>query len=245
MDKIVLVTGGGRGIGKAISSAFLDQGCELVVVSRTEETLEEAYAALSVGDYRLHGFAVDVGDREQVRELAKKVDDTVPRLDVLVNNVGGFYFEGILQQDPETWQELINSNLNSVYNMSQQFYPLLRRSEHGRIINIAAAYASANTGLEKFGGYAALKSAVLIMSKSLALETAGDGITVNVVSPGMIDTGSYPENTIKKYENLIPLGRFGEPKEVARAVTFLADEESDYITGAEIVVAGGWSGESR
>jgi NAD(P)-dependent dehydrogenase (short-subunit alcohol dehydrogenase family) len=245
MSKIVLVTGGGKGIGKAITTAFLNQGCELIIVSRNAESLRHVESEFSLPSYRLRCYEADVSDNDDVAEVVAEVSQACPRIDVLVNNVGGFYFQGILEQEHGQWAQMVNSNLHSVHNMVTAFYPLLQRSEHGRIINIAAAYASANIGLKKFGAYAALKAAVSTFSKSLAVESAADGITVNLVSPGMIDTGVYDEATIDKYSRLIPLGRFGMPEEVARAVTFLADEESDYITGAEIVVAGGWKGETE
>lgn len=244
MSRIVLVTGGGKGIGAAITSSFLDQGCEVVLVSRTRETLEKAMHDFSMPGFRLHGHTVDVSDHEQVKALAEKLTGSLPRLDVLVNNVGGFYFSNILDQSENQWREMVGTNLDSVYYMVRHLYPLIKRSRHGRIINIAAAYAGANAGHNDFGGFAALKTAVLSMSKSLSLECAGDGVTVNVVSPGMIDTGAYGAGTIEKYNKLIPMGRFGKPEEVARAVSFFAEEENSYITGAEIVVAGGWSGET-
>lgn len=240
--RVVLVTGSSQGIGLAIAEAFIQQGCRVLINGRDENKLKESKARLDeFGE--VEAIVADVTVPEQVGMLGKQIGNRFDHLDVLVNNVGNFVFTPILQHSRAQWREVFDSNLTSTFLLSKTLIPLLELSEAGRIINIAASYASATKGFSKYGVFAAAKAALVSLTRSLSLELAPKGVTVNVVSPGLIDTGSYDAETIKRWSKVVPMQRFGRPEEVARAVLFFADPESSYITGAELIVSGGWEGE--
>lgn len=242
--RIVLVTGGGQGIGLATAQAFLERGDTVWICSRTEERLSEARRHLARFSDRLHAVVADVTDPLQVAAMKDDIARRSARLDVLVNGVGNFRWKGSLDHSLEEWRDIVDSNLTSVWLLARAFLPLLKKSSQGRVIALGAAYADRMSGFPHFGPYAAAKAAVVSLIKSLAIELAPAGITVNCVNPGMIDTGVYREEVIRKWEKIVPAGRFGDPAEVARVILFLAEPESAYITGAAIPVSGGWEGET-
>jgi NAD(P)-dependent dehydrogenase (short-subunit alcohol dehydrogenase family) len=242
--RIVLVTGGGQGIGRAVAGAFLERGDTVWICSRTEERLAEARRHLARYREHLHAVVADVTDPLQVAAMKEDIARRSGRLDVLVNGVGNFRWKGSLDHSLEEWRDIVESNLTSVWLLARAFLPLLRQSSQGRIVTLGAAYGGMMSGFPHFGPYAAAKAAVVSLSKSLAIELAPAGITVNCVNPGMIDTGAYREEVIRKWEKIVPAGRFGDPAEVARVILFLAEPESGYITGAAIPVSGGWEGET-
>lgn len=242
-SRVVLVTGGGKGIGYAIAESFARLGDTVIICGRKKSRLEASAERLAKWGKEIAVFTCDVTAPDEVSDLAEDVDFEYHGLDVLVNNVGNFNYKSTMNHTWEEFQEIIESNLSSTFIMCRHMLPLLRKSKNGRIINIAASYASTGKAFPQFGPFAAAKAGLISLTKSMANELAEEGITVNAVSPGMIDTGVYPEEVIERWKIAIPMGRFGHPWEVARAVTFLAAQECGYLTGTEIKVGGGWEGE--
>jgi 3-oxoacyl-[acyl-carrier protein] reductase len=239
--RVALVTGGGAGIGKAISLALGVAGASVVVNWRSRRAQAEIVASVirSQG-----GKAMDVGaDVSSPDGAAKAVEAAVRefgRLDILVNNVGDFLHKPLLEVTPEEWRATIQNNLDSAFYCSLQAVPHMEKSGWGRIVNLGVAGCDSIRAFPNTTAYNVAKTGVLILTKSLAKEVAPFGITVNLVAPGLIDTGALATRTKMKFEPSLPMGRAGTPDEVAGAVLFLVSEAASYITGACIPVSGGW-----
>ena len=197
-NRRILVTGGGQGIGFAVAKAFLREGDSVAIIGRNRRKLEAARERLAgIGD-RVNILTADVTKPEGVEGLIVEVKSSLGGLEVLVNNVGEFAFASTLRHSWEKWERVVHSNMSSVFLMCKVAAPLLRESGSGRIINIAAAYASMQKGFTKYGPYAAAKAGAISLTKSLAAELAAWRITVNAVSPGLIDTGAYDSATMER-----------------------------------------------
>jgi 3-oxoacyl-[acyl-carrier protein] reductase len=162
------------------------------------------------------------------------------RLDILVNNVGDFLYKPLLNVTPHEWKDTIQNNLDSAFHCSTHAVPHMKKHKWGRIVNLGVAGCDNARAFPNTTAYNIAKTGVLILAKSLAREVASVGITVNVVAPGLIDTGAMTRRMIKKFEAALPMRRAGTPDEVAGVVLFLASEAASYITGACITVSGGW-----
>ncbi len=237
MSRVAVVSGGSRGIGAAISQALKDSGC----------TVAATYAGNDEAAHKFKdktGIAVfkwDVSDYESCSHGLKKVEDELGPIDILVNNAGITKDTPFHKMTPDKWYAVINTNLNSLFNMTRPVIEGMRERGWGRIINIS----SINGQKGQFGqtNYAAAKSGDIGFTKALAQESASKGITVNVIAPGYIGTEmvrAVPEEVLKsKILPHIPVGRLGEPEEIARCVVFLASEEAGFITGSTISINGG------
>lgn len=241
-DRVALVTGGTKGIGKAIAAAFAKQGARVYInYSSDDDSARKAEQELmQTCGFSAKALKADVSNEEQVLEMFDTLLKEESRLDVLVNNAG-IIRDGLLMMMPgENWRRVMEVNLNSVYYCSKAaLRPMIER-RWGRIINIASP--SALLGRAGQCNYAASKGGVLSFTKSLSREVARLGITVNSVSPGVIETeltNGLPEKTRQEFLGLIPMGRLGRPEEAAHAVAFLASEAAAYITGELISVDGG------
>lgn len=239
-NQVAIVTGGSRGIGRAIALELASLGAKVAINYRGGQAEAEAVAE----EIRGHGtealvLQADVSDKEQARGLVKKTVDQWGRLDILVNNAGITRDKTLKKLTDEDWEAVINTNLNSVYYTVSAALPTMQEQQYGRIINISSFVGQAGN----FGqtNYSASKGGIIAFTKSAAQEVAKNNITVNAIAPGFTLTemlAQVPENVQEKILAKIPMGRFGKPEEIAETVVFLA-AHGDYITGQQINVNGG------
>ena len=235
--QVALVTGGGRGIGAAISRRLAERGMKVAVGYSSSPDRAKKIA----GDYA--GCTVhqgDVGSKQDCQRVIEEVLGEHGQLDVLVNNAGITADKMMHKMEPEDWDRVIQVNLSGAFYLSQLAYRHMSERGYGRIVNISSVIGEqGNIGQ---ANYAAAKSGLFGLTMSLALEAAQRGVTVNCVAPGYIETdmvAGVPEKVLDKIVSKIPMGRLGQPAEVARVVEFLADPESAYITGQVYSVNGG------
>ena len=238
-----LVTGASRGIGRSIASELGRHGATVIVNYRSSEAAAHEVAdAITDADTEgsAHPIQASVTDRDAVGEMREAVHDTVGPIDVLVNNAGITRDRTFGEMTAEDWQRVIDVSLNGTYNCTKTFYDDLERVDDGRIVNVSSVVGKqGNVGQ---ANYAAAKSALFGFTRSLALELADSGTTVNCVAPGFTRTTmveSIPDRIRDEIRAEIPLERFAEPSEIASLVRFLASEESRYITGEVIDINGG------
>jgi len=237
MARVALVTGGTRGIGAAISVALKQAGFSVAANYGGNDEAAKAFT----DETGIPAFKWDVGDFESCRAGVEKVTAEVGPIDVLVNNAGITRDGTLHKMSQEHWRAVIATNLDSVFNMSRNVIEGMRDRGFGRVISIS----SINGQKGQFGqaNYSAAKAGLIGFTKAVAQENASKGITVNAVAPGYIGTEmvrAVPEEVLKsKILPLIPVGRLGEPEEVARCVVFLAGDEAGFITGSTLTVNGG------
>ncbi|MEE4240522.1 MAG: SDR family NAD(P)-dependent oxidoreductase [Desulfopila sp.] len=237
----VVVTGASRGIGKAITMHFLQNGAHVIGVydSNTQAAQKLSDQA---GTHRknLTLHQCDISSHSEVEQLFQNIEETFSTIDVLINNAGIRRDSIVALMAADDWQRVIDVNLTGSYFMAKQAVLLMLKKKYGRIITITSPVA--HLGFAGQANYAASKAGQIAMSKSLAKETARKKITVNCVSPGFIDTdfiNDLPEEQLSAYKKMVPMRRFGSPEEVAEAVLFLASPGASYITGSILEVNGG------
>jgi len=241
-DRVALVTGAVGGIGQAISRYLAEEGA-VVGLNYLVEPDEVAESFLK--DFIKQGYSgklykADVSKFENTTQLVEKVSKDFGRIDILVNNAGITIDRTLKNMTPDQWEKVLAVDLSSVFHCSKAVIGQMLERGSGRIISITSVVGQKGN----FGqtNYAAAKAAIIGFTKSLALETAKKGITVNAVAPGFVKTamtGQMPKEVLDKIVESIPVGRMAEPLEIARAVLFLADEKSSYITGQVFSVNGG------
>lgn len=240
-NRVALVSGATRGIGRAIALRFLEEGARLIGLYAGNEAAADAFSQqTSAFSDRIDLRRCNVGDRQSVATLFASLEQQYQNIDILVNNAGIRRDAVLAMMSYEQWQEVINTNLTGTYLLSKRAIPLMMSNKYGRIINITSPVG--HLGFAGQGNYAASKAGQVALTKSLAKEVARKKITVNCVSPGFITTdfleGLAPE-LLDEYKKMVPMRRFGSPEEVAHAVLFLAGEEAAYITGAVLEISGG------
>lgn len=237
-----LVTGGTRGIGRAISEAFLDAGARVIAVyGGNDGAASKMKDALHAHSERLILKKCDVSNYEHVEALFKELDTLCPHgLQIVVNNSGIRRDAVLAMMKPQDWRAVLDVNLTGTFNVSKFAVLAMMRKRYGRIINITSPCGE--FGFEGQSNYAASKAGQVALTRSLSKEVATRGITVNCVSPGFISTeliGDLPEKLREKYLEQVPLKKFGTPEDVANCVLFLASKEAAYITGSVLEVTGG------
>ncbi|ACK42224.1 MULTISPECIES: 3-oxoacyl-[acyl-carrier-protein] reductase [Dictyoglomus] len=242
-DRVALVTGGSRGIGRAIVLSFAKEGAKVLINYKGNEkaameTLEEVKKIGGEGEV----FKADVSIEEEVDKMFNFVLEKWGRLDILVNNAGITRDNLLIRMKSEEWDQVINTNLKGVFYCTRSAVKIMLKQRYGRIINISSVIGlRGNIGQ---ANYAAAKAGIIGFTKAVAKEVASRGITVNAVAPGFILTDMtevLSEEMKKKALEEIPMGRFGDPKDVASAVKFLASDEAGYITGVVLSIDGGLS----
>lgn len=241
-DRVAVVTGASRGIGRAICLSLAQRGATVVGCARTESALHELVAEAKQKEFsgRIEARALDVTKRADIDPFIEGVSEQFKRLDILVNNAGITRDGLLMNMDDEQFDEVLNTNLRSVFWLTRAVSRVMVRQRYGRIVNIGSI--SGVMGNAGQSNYAASKSALAGFSKSVAKELGKRNITCNVVAPGFITTdmtAKLPEKVQETFKQLIPLGRFGAVEDVAGAVAFLASEGAAYITGQVLVVDGG------
>ncbi len=238
--RVAIVTGASRGIGEAIARRLGADGCHVVAVARSADRLASVVDAIASEGGSAEAATCDVGDPAAVQKMVEDVAEKHGRIDVLVNNAGINRDTLLLRMDDAQFDEVINTNLKSVFVATRAAARYLMRAKNGRIINIGSV--SGVIGNKGQANYAASKAALSGFTKTVARELAGKGVTANVVAPGFITTDmtqAMPGKVLEEAQKLIPLGRLGEPAEIASVVGFLAGESSGYLTGQVICVDGG------
>ena len=239
-DQIVLVTGASRGIGQAIAQAFGAEQAIVIGTATSAAGADNISAALEKNGIKGTGMVLDVADSDSVASCVKQVIEEYGAPDILVNNAGITRDNLLMMMKDEQWDDIINTNLSSVFRMSKAVIRPMMKKRNGRIINISSVVGA--TGNAGQTNYAAAKAGLLGFTKSLAREIGSRNITVNTVAPGFIDTDMTRELAEEQRQALtsqIPLGRLGGVEEVAAAVVFLASPAAAYITGETIHVNGG------
>jgi 3-oxoacyl-[acyl-carrier protein] reductase len=240
--RVAIVTGAGRGMGRAIADRLAADGAAVVVADLDEGTARETVAAIKAAGGRAHAIRADVTSPDDAGAIAAAATDTYGRLDILVNNAGILRSTRAADVTPEEWHIVVDANLTGAFLCARAAYPGLRDSGHGRIVNVASMAGRATSTL---GGvhYTTAKAGVLGLTRHLAREWAGDGITVNAISPGIVDTPMVRDSTdaerMTKVLAAIPFGRLAEASEIAALIAFLASDEAAYITGANVDIHGG------
>ena len=239
-DKVVVVTGGTRGIGKAVSKLFARNGAKLSVVSRRPESADAALEEFKKDGLEVNNIIANIGDEDQVRKMIKKVVDEYGKIDILVNNAGIAKDNLLIRMKSEDWNDVLQINLSGAFHCIKAVSKYMLKARYGRIINVTSVVGiSGNAGQ---ANYSASKAGLIGLTKSTAKELASRNITVNAVAPGYIETDmtdSLGADAKNSFLQNIPLNRPGTPEDVAKLICFLASEDASYITGQTINVDGG------
>lgn len=238
--KVALVTGASRGIGRHIALQLAQRGADVAINYRSRQPEgEEVAREIEATGVRALAFKADLSKMPEARSLVRQVQEQWGRIDILVNNAGITKDKSMKKLTDDDWNDVLDTNLGSVYATCSEVLKIMMDQKYGRIINITSFVGQAGN----FGqaNYAASKGGIIAFTKTLALEMAKYNITVNAIAPGFTETemlAQVPENIREQIIARVPMGRFGKPEEIARAVVFLA-AEGDYITGQQINVNGG------
>jgi NAD(P)-dependent dehydrogenase (short-subunit alcohol dehydrogenase family) len=243
-NRVALVTGASRGLGKAIALALAGAGARLAMVARDIQQLQTAAEEIRATGAEAEIFVADVSRESDIEQLAAQVKSRLGRVDILVNNAGINIRKPLVEFTADEWRQVLDTNLTGVFLMCRAFIPLMRGRGYGRILNLTSMMS--HVALPGRTAYCASKAGLLGLTRALALELAPEGITVVGISPGPVATEMNAPllndpATYQQFTSNIPLGRWGKPEEIGRLALYLCSEEAAFITGVDIVIDGGWS----
>ena len=257
--RVAVVTGGGQGIGRAIAEMFYQEGAKVAIASRNTKLLQTVSLEINRGDHRIVPFRCDVRDKDEIEVLIGNVVEVWDRVDILVNNAGVSGMTPITgaggsappEEMEKRWRDILDVNLTGVYLCTREAVPHMPEDGRGRIVNVSSVLGK--FGVPGYGAYCASKHGVIGLTKALALELAPKKITVNAICPGWVETdmaiaglragaerqGTSTEEFRRQREQAVPLGRFIEPREVARLALYMASDAGAGMTGQAINLDGG------
>ena len=241
--KVAVVTGGSRGLGRAMAVALAQEGCKIAIVGRDQKMLAETASLCAEAGSEGVAFAADVTSEADVAQLGKDVIAKFGRVDILVNNAGINIRKNIDEFTLDEWNSVLNTNLTSAFLLCRAFVPSMKGKGWGRILNMTSIMSHVSLGGR--GAYSSSKAALLGLTKALAMELAPEGICVVGISPGPFATEmniplmNNPELN-KQFLSKIPAGKWGQPKDIGTLAAFLCSDAADFITGTDILIDGGW-----
>ncbi len=240
-NRTALITGGTRGIGKAVANLLAERGWAIAATYRTgRENAASLESDLKARSAPVITLQADVSDPVAAESLVRRVEGEWGRLDALVHCAGPYRRLPILEESVEGWRSMFDNNLHSLFYLSRLVAPGMKERRWGRIVSFSVANADQQVGQPYITAYYAAKVSLLVLTRSLAKALAPHGITVNAVSPGIIDTGSIPLDEFSGMVKNIPAGYVGLPEDAAAVVAFLLSEEARYVNGTNIHVSGAW-----
>lgn len=240
-ERSALITGGARGIARGIAIDLASRGWSVAICYRTSKAAaEETAHAIEQAGGRALALRSDVSDPAACVELTRRVRAEFGRIDALVNGAGPYHRVPLLEETSEGWRSMFDNNLHPVFDLAKACAPIMAEHEFGRIVSFAMANADRVQANPFVAAHYIAKIGILVLTRSLARVLAPDGITVNAISPGFIDSGSAPAEELAAMLKQIPAGRIGSIDDAVAAARFLLSDDAAYINGANIVVSGGW-----
>jgi NAD(P)-dependent dehydrogenase (short-subunit alcohol dehydrogenase family) len=243
-DRVAVITGASRGLGRAIGLELGKEAAALALIGRDADKLKETASEAAQLGADAHTFVTDVTHEQQVQSLKKWIESQFGRVDILINNAGINLRKPLVDFTLEEWHNVLDTNLTSAFLMCHAFIPMMRRRGYGRIINIASTMA--HVSLPGRAAYSASKAGLFGLTRALALELAADRITVVSISPGAFATElnttlmNDPQRNAQILSK-VPSARWGDPQDIGKLVRFLCSEDASYITGTDILIDGGWT----
>jgi 3-oxoacyl-[acyl-carrier protein] reductase len=239
--RVALVTGGVRGIGRAVTLALAQRGWNVAACYRTNESAAaELESTLRAMDVRHLVIGSDVSIPQNAESLVRKVEEEYGCIDALINCVGAYHRVHLMQESVEGWHSMFDNNLHPVFYLSRAAAPGMIQRKRGRIVNFGMVNADQHSGQPYVTAHYIAKMGVLVLTRSLAKILAPHGITANTISPGFIETGSVPQEEISRSFQSIPAGYMGTPDDAVGAVLYLLSDEARYVNGTNIQLSGAW-----